>query len=68
VKAGENRGETLQHEFVAMSLVTHPLASGLGEFALPTSSLAGMKRRAVAVWVTRTPSLEPVQATGGWLN
>ena len=68
VKAGENQGETLQHEFVALMLVTHPLASGLGEFAVPASPAAGVKRRALAVWVTRRRALEPVQATGGWLD
>ncbi len=68
VKAGENRGETLQHEFVALALVTHLLSSGAAEFALPAATQAGVKRRALAVWVTRRGALEPVQATGGWLD
>ena len=68
VKAGENRGETLQHEFVALALVTHLLSSGAAEFALPAATQAGVKRRALAVWVTRPRSLEAVQATGGWLE
>ncbi len=67
VKAGENRGETLQHEFAALALVTHLLSSGASEFALPATQ-AGVKRRALAVWVTRLRSLEPLQATGGWLD
>ena len=68
VKAGENRGETLQHEFVALALVTHPLSSGRSEFDLPAFPASGKKRRALAVWVTHPRSLEPVQATGGWLD
>ena len=68
VKAGENRGETLQHEFVALYLVTQPLASGVTEFNLPKAPAAGVKRRALAAWVTRRQSREPLQATGGWLD
>ena len=68
VKAGENRGETLVHEFVALALVTHSLSAGAVEFALPAGTRAGVKRRALAVWVTRPHSLEAVQATGGWLE
>ncbi len=68
VRAGENRGETLQHEFVALALVTHRLENGQGEFALPASTLSGATRRSLAVWVTRAGSSEPLQATGGWLE
>jgi len=68
VKAGENRGETLQHEFVALALVAQAMSSGRSEFALPAPATAGMKRRALAVWVTRPRVLEPLQATGGWLE
>jgi len=68
VKAGENRGETLAHEFVARSLTAHPLAAGAAEFALPGDRAPDGKRHALAVWVTRPTSLEPLQATGGWLD
>jgi hypothetical protein len=34
---------------------------------LPRSEVAGLKRRAIAVWVTRRNELIPLQATGGWL-
>ena len=68
VKAGENRGETLAHEFVARSLTALPLAAGAAEFALPSDRTPGGKRRALAVWVTRARTLEPLQATGGWLD
>jgi hypothetical protein len=68
VRAGENRGETLQHEFVALALVKHALAKGRGEFALPSSATSGVGRRALAVWVTRRDASEPLQAAGGWLD
>lgn len=67
VKAGENRGETLVHEFVALSLVRHVIVDGQCEFPLAAVTMDGMTRQALAVWVTRRGETEPVQATGGWL-
>jgi len=68
VKAGENRGETLRHEFVALALERHPLVDGRSDFALPGSVADGVNRRALAVWLTRRDAAEPLQATGGWLD
>lgn len=68
VKAGENRGETLKHEFVALTLARHGLAQGRAGFALPESTATGISRRSLAVWVTRRGSAVPLQATGGWLD
>ncbi|MGH7994627.1 MAG: DUF1223 domain-containing protein [Limisphaerales bacterium] len=71
VKAGENAGRHLNHDFVALSLNTHPLASqthGLqGKFNIDSGPKGINGRLALAVWVTRSGHLEPLQATGGWL-
>ena len=64
VTAGENSGETLRHEFIALALAHGPLGGGL---ALPVPRVAGVARHALAVWVTRRGELAPLQATGGWL-
>lgn len=65
VTAGENRGETLKHDFIALSL-----AQGAPGRALPLAvpEVAGVPRHALAVWVTKRGSLTPLQATGGWLD
>lgn len=68
VKAGENDGRTLQHEFVALALRSARLTDGTAEVKLPASAGAGATRRALAVWVTRRGELTPLQATGGWLD
>jgi hypothetical protein len=72
VTRGENQGETLPQEFVALALADHALApEGLvhrAEFPLPQPAVAGAVRRAIAVWVTRRGDLTPLQATGGWLE
>jgi len=74
VTAGENRGSTLEHEFVVLGLAEKKLAldgSGLALVArtsLPSPSVPDSKRLALAAWVTRRDDLTPLQATGGWLQ
>ncbi|HVT81306.1 MAG TPA: DUF1223 domain-containing protein [Phycisphaerae bacterium] len=72
VTAGENRGETLRHDFVALDLVEAGLRPGNGAFtaelSLPTSAIKPVPRKAVAAWVTRRGSFVSLQAAGGWLE
>ncbi len=71
VKAGENKGRHLNHDFAALALVKQPLAGkggGFeGGFTLDTTPKTTSGRLALAVWVTRAGELESLQATGGWL-
>lgn len=74
VKAGENRGRELRHEFVALALETVRLRRGddggfTGEVKLPAGPALTPKpaRHALAGWVAPRGSLAPVQAAGGWL-
>ena len=66
VKAGENRGSKLRHDFVALSLESLPIdaASGAAAFTTPKPAEA----KAVAAWITETGRAEPLQATGGALD
>lgn len=68
VRAGENSGRTLHHEFIALVLKSEPLRNGTAEILLPAPETAGVTRHALAVWVTRHGEQAPVQATGGWLD
>jgi hypothetical protein len=67
VRAGENRGRKLSHSFVALDLLTLKLTGGNGQFSgeLPVNFPAA---KAIAVWVTPAGSLNPLQATGGFLR
>jgi hypothetical protein len=71
VKAGENRGRRLHHEFAALELIQIGMANrngtARGKFILDLSRHSSEKTLALAVWVTRPGELAPVQATGGWL-
>ena len=71
VKAGENRGRLLSHDFVVLALVKASLAYNgslaQGEFLLNNQPNAAKSDLALAVWITAAGRLESLQATGGWL-
>lgn len=75
VKAGENKGRRLDHDFVVIAFVEAVLkpsaSSWEGEVVLKVPQDEKHRpagRLAVAVWITRTNALKPVQATGGWID
>jgi hypothetical protein len=69
VRAGENAGRTLAHDFVALSLQTVPLAPGAthtASLALATSEQPIAPRAGIVAWVTKRGDSRPVQALGGF--
>lgn len=72
VKAGENRGRKLGHDFVTLQLKQSALSlkdgSWVADMELFHDSKTRAEKFAVAVWVTKAGSQEPIQATGGWLT
>ena len=71
VKAGENRGRKLEHDFVALT-TAKAAASRSGDVFQGVVSLSppariSPKRLAVAAWVTAAGDPRPVQAVGNWL-
>lgn len=71
VKAGENRGRRLEHDFVVLALAKSASSkngdSFQGELSLTTKLPAAPKRLGFAAWVTSSKGLQPSQAVGGWL-
>ena len=71
VKAGENRGHKLQHDFVVLTLAkATSKRSGdsiQAELSLIPQSRLSANRVAVTAWITRRNDLQPLQAVGGWL-
>jgi hypothetical protein len=71
VKAGENRGHKLQHDFAVLAFAKASSKksedSFQAELSLIPSLRVSTKRLAVAVWATRHDDLQPLQAVGGWL-
>ncbi len=66
VKAGENAGHDLSHDFVVLD---HQNQTGQSAVTLNLPLIVGHqpKRFGVIAWVTELNSLQPVQATGGYL-
>jgi hypothetical protein len=71
VRAGENGGRTLEHDFVVLGYRTLPTtrneALHTAEFALPPLK-AESERKAIAAWLSAPGDPWPVQAVGGWLD
>ena len=70
VRAGENHGRTLEHDFVVLGWSRHRMsAAGAGYEAsgsLPAASNPA-PREALAVWVSVPGDPFPIQAAGNWL-
>src|SRR6266404_9649783 len=71
VKAGENRGRLLSHDFVVLTFAIASLIRSddvaHGEFVFSQQRSVAKSDLALAVWITAAGRLEPLQATGGWL-
>lgn len=66
VKAGENEGQSLNHDFVALSHESLNSADNQVSLNLAESGRFNTGR-AIAVWINTPDSLAPIQAVGGWL-
>jgi hypothetical protein len=71
VRAGENHGRTLRHDFVVLGHLVQSLRDTGGtltaEGAWP-EPVVPAARYAVAAWVARGGDPTPLQAVGGWLS
>lgn len=66
VTAGENAGRTLTHDFVVLDFHQKTARGGEAVFELKRPQGKEASRLALAVWVSESGKLEPVQALGGW--
>ena len=65
---GENRGKHFSENFVVLNKVTALSTDGKWDLIIPTDSKFSAERYALAIWVSKTDSLQPIQATGGWIK
>lgn len=70
VKAGENHGKTLKHDFVVLGHTRVSMRRQQGRLvarsALPEPRFES-NRKAVAAWVSAAGDPYPIQAVGGWM-
>ncbi|MDX1513919.1 MAG: DUF1223 domain-containing protein [Gammaproteobacteria bacterium] len=71
VRAGENRGRTLTHDFVVLGYTRVPMEPGENGLRATTplpDARYDTRRTAVAAWVSAAGDPFPVQTVGGWLR
>ncbi len=70
VKAGENSGRKLLHDFVVLSLESTKMNGGKAELRAPAVAVKAdaNSRSAIVAWVTEPGASEPIQAVGGWVR
>jgi hypothetical protein len=68
VKAGENSGRQLVHDFVALALINAVMQKHEAVIKFSGDRSKDSGKLAVAIWVTHAGQIIPVQATGGWLS
>lgn len=67
VKAGENQGRRLTHDFVVLDITTLS-AKGDWLVELPKQPNQGQQHTAIAIWVSPVDSPQVLQAIGGYLD
>src|SRR5438477_8305874 len=70
VRAGENKGRSLRHDFIVLSLAHGKLDLGTQDplhLVPPYESPKRPERIALAAWITNVGAIKPIQAIGGWL-
>lgn len=68
VASGENSGRSFTEDFIVLDLITKTSATGNWQMTLKDIKDFNAERYALAIWVSTTDSLSPLQATGGWLE
>lgn len=71
VRAGENQGRNLRHDFVVLGHGSAPLRRSGQVFAAPLDLPATrvvVARTALVAWVSARGNPAPIQATGGWVE
>ncbi len=71
VARGENRNRELEQDFVVLShkMYSYATLNTSGKWSIPmlTDILEGANRYAIAIWISETDDIAPIQSTGYWL-
>ena len=71
IRAGENSGKTLNHDFVVLNVTKGPMRQHNEEFTAATEipeSHVNAQQYALAVWINQGNDISPIQAAGGYLE
>ena len=67
IKAGENSNRVLHEDFVLLSHTKYVSTDQNWELTLPEEVMPAAEKYALAIWVSNSTNLKPLQTTGGWL-
>lgn len=67
IASGENAGRELKHDFSVLGWTAQASTNVQWSLSLPTPTITGARRYAVALWISRPGSGVPLQAAGAWL-
>jgi len=67
IQRGENRGKTLQHDFVVLQWHNQPMPSSTVTLTLPSPPDHGQQRTGPAARISQSSDPRPMQAVGGLL-
>lgn len=71
VKAGENHGRELKHDFIVLGYKAIPLYQNDSGHTVKTELpeiVETAPTMAISAWINQDNDLRPIQAAGGWLN
>lgn len=69
IRAGENRGELLQHNFVVLDYQFKKRSADKLQWKFKAFDLpVGNKRLAFVAWVQMADDIKPIEVVGGWLR
>ncbi len=67
IAKGENKNQTLMHQFVVLSHQKSITNQAKADFTLPIKVSTPAKRYGIVAWVEKKNKQQPLQAVGGWL-
>jgi hypothetical protein len=68
IRDGENEGHLFQEDFIVLDKVSHFSKNATWSLSIKTDSEFKAQRYAIAIWVNTADSMQPLQATGGWIT
>jgi len=68
VKNGENNGKHFTEDFIVLDTINKFSKDGIWNIDITSMHQQSNQRYALAIWINKPESLQPIQATGGWLD
>ena len=68
IKNGENRGKTFTEDFIVLDKINMFSKEASWVIDISSMQINSGQRYALAVWINKPDKLQPLQATGGWIQ